>query len=349
MDNELFNNMMLSSAIFIGVTVLALVVRKVLFRFLQRWAQKTETRLDDLFLETLSNPSIYWCIAVGLYFAIGTSKLPAQYITYSFKAIHVLVIFSIALALANASAKLVTYSIQKAEVPIPVSGLSQVIIKGIILMIGILILLDTLGISITPVITALGVGGLAVALALQDTLSNLFAGLHILMEKSIRMGDFIKLESGQEGYVMDISWRTTRIRMLPNNLVVIPNNRLAQSIVTNYYLPEKWMAAQIPISVSYDSDPDRVERILVEEATKAAKEVPGLLSEPAPFVRFIPGFGDSSLNFTLICQVREFVDQYLAQHELRKRIFKRFKQEGIEIPYPIRTVYIKQEDKTEPH
>lgn len=349
MTNELFNSIVISSAIFIGVTVLALVVRKVLFRFLLRWAQKTETRWDDLFLEALRLPSIYWCIALGLYFAIGTSNLPAQYVTYSFKAIHVLVIFSVTLALANASAKLATYSIQKAEIPIPISGLSQVIIKGTILTIGTLILLDTLGISITPMITALGVGGLAVALALQDTLSNLFAGLHILMEKSIRIGDFIKLESGQEGYVMDISWRTTRIRMLPNNLVVIPNNKLVQSIVTNYYLPEKRMALLIPIGVSYDSDPERVERILVEEATRAAKEVPGLLSEPAPFVRFIPGFGDSSLNFTLICQVREFVDQYLAQHELRKRIFKRFKQEGIEIPFPIRTVYIKQEDKTEPH
>jgi small-conductance mechanosensitive channel len=79
----------------------------------------------------------------------------------------------------------------------------------------------------------------------------------------------------------------------------------------------------------------------VEEAVKGAREIPGLLEEPAPFVRFIPGFGDSSLNFTLICQVKEFVDQYLAQHELRKRIFKRFRKEGVEIPFPIRTVYMK--------
>ncbi len=344
MTNELFNNIMLSSTIFIGVTVLALVVRKVLFHFLQRWIQKTETRLDDLFLEALSTPSIYWCIAVGLYFAIGTSNLPARYVTYSFKAIHVLVIFSVTLALANASARLATYSIQKAGISISLPGLSQVIIKGTILTIGILILLDTLGISIIPVITALGVGGLAVALALQDTLSNLFAGLHILVEKSIRMGDFIKLESGQEGYVMDISWRTTRIRMLPNNVVVIPNNKLAQSIVTNYYLPEKRMAVQIPVSTSYDTSPDRVEKILIEEAIQGAKEIPGMLSDPAPVVRFIPGFGDFSLNFTLICYVKEFVDQYLAQHELRKRIFERFKKEGIEIPFPIRTVYLKEED-----
>jgi small-conductance mechanosensitive channel len=349
MSEELFNNIMLSSAIFVGGTVLALVVRKVLFRFLQRWAKRTETRLDDLFLEAIRTPSIYWCVAVGLYFGIGTSKLPVQYVTYSFKAIHVLVIFSITLALANASGKFVTYSFRKADISIPVPGLSQVVIKGIILMIGMLILLDTLGVSITPMITALGVGGLAAALALQDTLSNLFAGLHILMEKSIRIGDFIKLESGQEGYVIDITWRTTRIRMLPNNLIVIPNNKLAQSIVTNYYLPEKSMAVEIRVGVSYNTSPDHVEKVLIEEALKGAEEIPGMLSNPAPAVRFIPGFGDFSLNFTLGCYVKEFADQYMVQHELRKRIFERFKKEGIEIPFPIRTVYIKREDKSEPH
>src|SRR5262249_51450561 len=154
--------------------------RKLLIRFFKGWSQKTETRLDDLFLEAVRGPSIYWCIAVGLYFAIGTSKLPAQYVVYSFKAIHILLIFSITLALANASGNFVTYSIRKADITLPVPGLSQVVIKGIIITIGILILLDALGISITPMITALGVGGLAAALALQDTLSNLFAGLHIL-------------------------------------------------------------------------------------------------------------------------------------------------------------------------
>ena len=101
------------------------------------------------------------------------------------------------------------------------------------------------------------------------------------------------------------------------------------------------MSLLIPIGVSYESDPDLVERVLIEEAVAGAKDIPGLLAEPAPFVRFISGFGESSLDFTLICQVSEFVDQYLAQHELRKRILKRFRREEIEIPFPIRTVYFK--------
>jgi small-conductance mechanosensitive channel len=182
-----------------------------------------------------------------------------------------------------------------------------------------------------------------VALALQGSLANLFAGIHILLEKPLRVGDYIKLESGQEGYVADIGWRTTRVRMLRNNMIVVPNAKLAESILINYYLPEPPMSVLIPISVSYGSDPARVEAIVVEEAIRASDEVPGLLVEPAPFVRFIPGFGESSLDFTLIVQVGEFVDQYLVQHELRKRIVTRFQKEGVEIPFPQRVIHLRAE------
>ena len=131
--------------------------------------------------------------------------------------------------------------------------------------------------------------------------------------------------------------------MRPNNMVIIPNNKLSQSIVTNYYLPEKSMALSIPVSVSYASDPERVEKVLLEEVRRGIGEISGLLADPPPLARFIPGFGESSLDFTLTCQVREFDDQNLVQHELRKRIFKRFKDEGIEIPFPHRTVYLRQD------
>jgi small-conductance mechanosensitive channel len=210
-------------------------------------------------------------------------------------------------------------------------------------LVGALLLLHQFGVSVTPILTAFGVGGLAVALALQDTLANLFAGLYVSVAGQVRLGDYIKLNTGEEGYVTDISWRSTAIRALGNNLIIVPNAKLAQAVVTNYSLPERRMALGIPVGVSYASDPDQVERVLLEEAQNAMGAVPGLLAEPAPSVRFIPGFGDSTLNFTLNCQVAEFVDQYLVQHELRKRILKRFQSEGIEMPYPTRTVYMREQ------
>ncbi|RJQ22638.1 MAG: mechanosensitive ion channel family protein [Nitrospiraceae bacterium] len=322
--------------------VILLFVRAIAFKVLHKWAAGTETKIDDTIIASFKTPSVFWCIAIGLYMGIAVSELPERYVVYLSKVINIIIVFSITIAAANLAGKIFKEYVRKTGLPIPTTGLAYGILKGTVFAIGFLIILSLMGISITPLITALGIGGLAVALALQDTLANLFAGIHVLVERSIRVGDFIKLETGQEGYVEDITWRTTRVRMLPNNMVVIPNSKLSQSIVTNYYLPEKRMALLIPISVSYSSDPERVEKILVEEAENAVGEVPGLLGDPVPFVRFIPGFGASSLDFTLICQVGEFVDQYLVQHELRKRILKRFREEGIEIPFPQRTLHLRE-------
>jgi small-conductance mechanosensitive channel len=329
--------------IVLGSAAVLLIIRAILFRILHQWAKRTETKFDDIIIASIKNPSLLLAVAIGIRLGLVFSDIPEKHLGYLNNIIHIIIILSVTLASANMAGRLFKNYVQKSNLPIPTTGLAYGILKGTILVIGFLICLSVLGISIAPLLTALGVGGLAVALALQDTLANLFAGVHILMEKSIRVGDFVKLETGQEGYIDDITWRTTRVRMLPNNIVVVPNSKLAQSVVTNYYLPEKRMSILIPISVSYSSDPEQVERILIDLAQKGALDIPGLLAKPEPVVRFIPGFGESSLDFTLTCQVREFVDQYLAQHELRKRIFKRFNEEGIEIPFPQRTVYLRQE------
>ena len=329
-------------AIFLVVTVLVFSLRYLAFRAFHKWSAASATRVDDIVVQALRVPSIVWCLLIGIYSALASARLPAEARSVILNVVNVLLIVSVTAAVANISRATLGYSLRKNNLAIPATGLSLTVVTVVIWIVGGLVLLSGLGVSITPILTALGVGGLAVALALQETLSNFFAGLHLLMEKRIRVGDFVKLESGQEGYVEDIGWRTTQIRLLANNTVVIPNNKITQSILTNYYLPEPRMAVLIPVSVSYDVDPDRLEHVLMEEATKAIGQVPGLLAEPAPLVRFIPGFGNSSLDFTLICQVREFTDQFLLQHELRKRIFRRFKDEGIEIPYPQRTVHLRQ-------
>lgn len=344
--DEQFKGIIIPVFIAVISAAVLLIVRGIAFRLLHKWAEKTEAKVDDLIFKAFKTPSIYWCIAIGLYIGVALSELPERYVFHLSKVIYIIVIFSITIAAANLAGRIFRNYVQTSNLPVPTTGLAYGIFKGTILIIGFLIILSVLGISITPLITALGVGGLAVALALQDTLVNLFAGLHILMEKSIRVGDFIRIETGQEGYVEDITWRTIRIKMQPNNMVVIPNSKLSQSVVINFSLPEKKMAVSIPVSVSYSVDPENVEKALAEEANKAVGEVDGLLGEPKPAARFIPGFGESSLDFTLVFHVREFADQANVQHELRKRILKRFRQEGIEIPFPHRTVYIREEKKS---
>jgi small-conductance mechanosensitive channel len=198
--------------------------------------------------------------------------------------------------------------------------------------------------SLTPLLTTLGVGGLAVALALQDTLSNLFAGFYVSVSGLIRLGDYIKLNSGEEGYVLDINWRCTTMRGTNNGLIIIPNSKLGQAIYTNYHLADPRIGVSVTFGVGYESDIDRVTAILLDEAKLAAAEVPGILLEPEPLILFNPGPGDWSLGFQIFFSIRQFQDQNTALSEMRRRVFKRLVKEGITMPFPTRTVIVQNAD-----
>ena len=329
-------------AVFIVVWLMGYLVRKIVFIRVARWAQKTKSQIDDIILDSIKTPFIIWSIMLGMYFALQVSKLSENVADISGKALLVLGIFSVTLALANITARLIqTYS-QKIEGVVPGTSLTKIIGRIIILVIGALVILNTLGVSITPILATLGVGGLAVALALQDTLSNLFSGFHVLMARQIRIGDYIKLDSGEEGYVTDINWRTTKIKMLPNNVVLVPNAKLAQAIIVNYYLPEKEMAVLVNLGVHYKSDLKKVERVTCEVAKEVMREITGGVSGFEPFIRYNT-FADFSINFTVILRAKEFVDQYLIKHEFIKRLHERYNSENIIIPYPIRAINYEQE------
>ncbi len=332
--------LLIASLVFALCLAAFFVIRRLAFGSFSKWAGKTGTKADDIAIEAVRHPSVYWVISLSLYIALDTSAFPAKYVGYGLSVLYILIVLSITLALANISSALVQNAMQKTSANVPVTGLSRAVIRAVIFVLGFLVILNNLGISITPILTALGVGGLAVALALQDTLSNLFAGMHILVEQPVRVGDFIRLHTGEEGFVSDIGWRTTRLRQLTNNIVIIPNNKLSQSTITNFHLPELKTALAIKVGVDYSSDADRVEQVLLDEAKKAVGAVKGVLPEPPPAVR-LTGFAESALEFTVVCQLAEYVDQFEAQHELRKMILKRLKSEHINIPFPTRTVELK--------
>jgi small-conductance mechanosensitive channel len=318
------------------------VLKRLLFRAIQRWGERTSSKVDTVLTRSIGGPIMIWSLMLGIYFATETLDLPDRSTRLIEHTLLILTILSLTLIASRLAGNLIRHYGSRVPGATPVATLTQNLAQLFIMLVGILILLRHFGVSITPILTAFGVGGLAVALALQDTLSNLFAGFYVSVAGQVRLGDYIKLNTGEEGYVTDISWRSTTIRALANNMIIIPNAKLAQAVVTNYCLPERRMSLVIPVSVSYDSDPDHIERVLLEEVESAAGTIAGLLAEPAPMVRLIPGFGDSALNFSLICQVAEFVDQFVVQHELRKRIWKRFRAEKIEMPYPTRTVYLRE-------
>lgn len=310
-------------------TLAALIVRWFALGAGRRWGAVA-------LVDSLRVPSLLWSVVAGIYVAAEVAHVPPRAAQKIAVLLEAAIILSVTVTLSHAVASLIARRGERLGGP--VTGLAQTSARLIILLVGLLIMLGALGVQITPILTALGVGGLAVALALQDTLSNLFAGMHLLADRPIRVGDYVKIADSIEGYVIDVGWRSTRVRSLQGNVVIVPNHRVAQSVIVNYDLPDSRLALSVRVDVSYRSDPEQVERVLADEAARAVGQVPGLLGEPPPFVRLIPGFGDSSLDFTVTCQVATFVDQFLVQHELRKRLLRRLRAEGIEFPFPVRVV-----------
>ena len=191
---------------------------------------------------------------------------------------------------------------------------------------------------------ALGIGGLAVALALEETLNNLFSGVQIIASQLVRPGDYVRLDAGYEGYVTDIKARNTTIRAYPeNNRIIVPNRILASSIVINYSLPEKNLWVDLSVGVAYDSDLEQVEQITLDVAQEICQRFEGASSEHEPVLRY-EEFGDSSINFRVRILVNAFEDQFLIKHAFIKALHKRFNTEGIEIPFPIRTLYMKNKN-----
>jgi small-conductance mechanosensitive channel len=327
-------------AVTLAGLLLGIILRRTVFARMAKAAAATRSEMDDVLVTSLRGPLPLWGATLGLYVASELVALPAAVVHVLQRTLLALFIFSITWALADLAAGLVKAQTGPAHRSLPSATLLPNLSRMVVLVVGVLVILDTLGISITPIITALGVGGLAVALALQDTLANLFAGVHVLLSRQVRPGDFVQLGSGEQGYVQDVTWRYTTIRQLPNNITVVPNSKLASAITTNYYLPEQEMAVLVQVGVAYSSDLARVEQVTIEVGREVMREVEGGVPSFEPFIRYHT-FGDSSIQFTVILRTKEFTGQYLVKHEFIKRLHRRFGAEGIEIPFPIRTLELR--------
>jgi small-conductance mechanosensitive channel len=316
------------------------VARTVAFRFFKRWTTRLNCEHKHFLVALIERMTTPILVIAVVSAGFNLFPLSGRLLTVLNRAFYVAILAIGIYCVAKAALLLLNQWIESSEGRESFREPAQFVVRVVFGAFGTMIVLENLGISLTAVWTTLGVGSVAIALALQDTLSNFFAGVYLRLDHPVGLGDYIKLESGEEGFVVERGWRSTRIKALSNNTIVVPNAKLASTIVTNFSLPDPHMSLLIPISVNLTSDPQQVENILVDEANRALEAVPGLLSDSAPFVRFIPGFGQFSLDFTLICRVANYVDQYLVQHELRKRIYRRFRDEGIEFPIPQRRVHI---------
>lgn len=332
---------LLQPIIIIGSGILAgLIIKHWVIAWLHTFTRRFAWEGNERILNAVSQAVLLWCTLVGVYIAVPFVPLNANLSGYLQNTLLILFVLSFTITLVRISTDLIMLYSGQGNIS-SLSLFKNIASIGIVLV-GILTILSLLGVPIGPSLAALGVGGIAVSLAMQDTLKNLLAGIQLLVDRQINIGDYVRLAGGEEGYVNDISWRTTQIRQLSNNLIIIPNASLAQATIINYSRPEKELSVLFDVGVSYESDLELVERVTIEVAKEVMQAIEGAVPDNEPFIRY-NAFSNSSINFTVILRVQEFVHQYTIKHECIKRLAKRYREEGIEVPLPIQTIHLKND------
>ena len=321
-----------------GVWLVGWLVAHLLLPRIAQLTSRSSTDVDDLLIAAVRPHLPVWFLALGLSLGARTGGLDPGWQIVLDRVATAVVLLSVTLAVASFAGRMLSRALSAAAGGLPSSSLVQNLIRIAIFMIGAMVILSQLGVAITPVLTALGVGSLAVALALQPTLANMFAGIYLAVARQVRIGDFVELETGQSGFVTDIGWRTTLIREVPNNMIIIPNSRLAEIIVKNYALPDGELATLVDVGVSYASDLEKVERVALETARATLREVEGAVPDFEPFIRY-SGFAESSVQLTVVLRAKTVSDRLPLRHEFVKRLHRAFAQHGIQIPFPQRVVH----------
>lgn len=333
---EIEGNFLIPALILGASLLMGFVLNYLLRRYITRHTDLAPDSALGVLLHAVRGLPRLWCFAIGVYWTIHTVGLiePVQrllaYILFT------ILVFSITRVIVRTLERIIALRTAEARSAAAATSLLTNLVAITIYAAGAIIVLGYYGISIAPLITALGVGGMAVALGLQESLANLFAGLHLILSKQVRVGDYIRLDSDNEGRVTDITWRYTTILTSANNTVVVPNAKLSSAILTNYDMPEPQIAVIIPVGVSYDSDLEKVETVTVAVAADVMERLEGsMVKTPAVFFHT---FGDSSIDFNVVLYARRFTDRTQLKHEFIKALTQRYREEGIDIPFPVRTI-----------
>lgn len=331
--------------IFVLIAMLiGIVIRQVVITRIGAFASRTENIADDVFLEILRRKTVLWVLLLAGIFAIPTLPWEERYREIGVQILMGLFVLSVTLSFVRGIGSYLARYGERSGTGSAGTTLIRYVISFLVWSLGIAIILSLFDVSLLPALTALGVGGLAVALAFQDTLANLFAGIYITLSRQMRIGDYVEISGGpnDKGFVSDIGWRTTTLRTLANNMVIIPNKKMAESTVINYSLPESIMTFEMVLSVAYDTDPDMLEAIIIDEVLQAAGDIEGLIKEE-PAVRFTD-FAESALTVKVYPKVERLEQSFEARHRMMKRLNARLRREGVDFPFPIRTLRIENSE-----
>jgi small-conductance mechanosensitive channel len=329
----------IAGGILLGAIVLSWIISHVLRWLSARAAVRTETHVDEQILTAIRPPLAAAVLLAGVYAALQTVVLGADAESLVRRLLIAgATVLAIWLGLRSVNLGLNWFGARVLADPKRTGlGLLRKIITMTAWAVGLILILDQLGYEIGPLLASLGVASLAVALALQDTLSNLFAGVYVSLDRPVHIGDYIRLDSGDEGWVEAIGWRATTLRTWKRNLIVIPNSKLAQSVIENYRRPVEGLTVYVSGGIAYGTDLRQAERIALDAARSVQEDDPGGDRDYDPWFRY-KVFGDSNIEFLMGLGCQRYEDSFRVQHECMMRVYEAYNKAGIEISWPMRKV-----------
>ena len=331
------------------LTALAIVVAFILAgktltwlgrKYLDKWAKKTKTQLDDLLVEKVKPPLSYiiWFLALKL--VLGPLHLNYEALD---RAVNTIILFITAWLVAAILDIFIKYYAQqftartKSEMDDALLPLVDKTIKIVVWVIALIWALAIWSVDIGPILGGLGIAGLALGFAVKDSLANIFGGVSLILDRAIKVGDKVKLESGEMGHIIDVGLRSTRLRTFNNEIITIPNGQMVNSRIQNFGQPDPSLRIVIDFGVDYKSDVDRV-KMVVSEIIKSMEEV---MSDPPAEVLFL-SMEDFYLKFSARFWVADHELAWGKKLEATDKIFKVLKDNKIEIPYPVQTIHVKK-------
>ena len=332
-----------SAIIVVTAAVFAFLFSKFMFQRLLRLFIIVGPDFDIKTMNAVNVPAAAMIVLMGLYASLVIHPLPEAVLSGVNKGAAVAAILIVAFmtqrVVVAALMWLQVYlgSNSATEPPDWILPVARRVAMVVIVAMAAMLSLDILGVNISPLIAGLGIGGLAVALALQPTLANLFAGTYVMTEDVVDTGDYIEMENGITGYVLDVNWRSTRLLTWTNNLVVIPNSRFAETIITNYSKPDPYVNVFLTCGVAYESDLQQVEAVSIDVMRQVEQEHPGVVKDYGVYFGY-DTFGESNVDFWLFMQASDRLASFEVRTELIKQLHARLTDEGITINYPVRTL-----------
>jgi len=310
--------------------LIGFIVEKIAIRLLKAFLGKTKWKGDNAVIKSVRGFGVSFFLCLGLYTVLMQLHLEQNVYDMLRALLMTLIIFLVTSAASKITVAIVRLYQGRYKGMLSSISIFTNIAKLCIFTMGFLIILQTLGISITPILTALGVGGLAVALALKDSLANLFAGLHIIASGQVRAGDYIKIGTDAEGHVMDINWRSTVLKSMANNEIIIPNSKVAEAVITNYSRPQNDISVSVAVPVAYDNDFAQVQKAALSVARGIASAHPAAVASAEPSAKY-SAFNDASAVLNVSVRCKTFTEQFVLKDELLKELHRKFDEDKIRI------------------